>query len=161
MFGNNFFFFWLSWASEPMGSVVVACGPCDSWDLSSPIRIESTSPALEGRFLTTGPPGKSLEIFFFVSYIFYFHLYHPFLKEWQEKISTHSADWPAVQALWKCFLKKLKHFSQSLSGHHVTHLPSIVELPTGQEESWKHTWHLSLSAQAVASCVLVLERVFI
>ena len=164
MFGNNLFF-WLSWAPERMGSVVVACGPCGLWDFSSPTRIESISPALEGRLLTTGPPGKSLKkiffFLFFVSSIFYFHLYHPFLKEWQDKISTHSADWPAVQALWKWFLKKLKHFSQSLSGNHVTHLPLVAELPTGQEESWEHTWHLSLSAQAVAGCVLVLEKIFI
>ena len=29
--------------------------------------MEPMSPALEGRFLTTGPPGKSLEYFFFKS----------------------------------------------------------------------------------------------
>ena len=34
------------------------------WDLSSPARIELTSPALQGRFLTTGPPGKSLKLGF-------------------------------------------------------------------------------------------------
>ena len=64
MFGNNLFF-WLSWAPERMGSVVVACGPCGLWDFSSPTRIESISPALEGRFLTTGPPGKPLNYFLF------------------------------------------------------------------------------------------------
>ena len=49
-------------ASEHVGPVVVVCG------LSCPVAcgilvpqpgIEPTSPALEGRFLTTGPPGKS------------------------------------------------------------------------------------------------------
>ena len=34
------------------------------WDLSSRPGIEPTSPALEGGFLTTGPPGKSLCSFF-------------------------------------------------------------------------------------------------
>ena len=29
------------------------------WDLSSPISDQTTSPALGGRFLTTGPLGKS------------------------------------------------------------------------------------------------------
>ena len=30
------------------------------WDLSSPTRDQTHVPALEGRFLTTGPPGTSL-----------------------------------------------------------------------------------------------------
>ena len=52
-----------------MGSVVAAhglpsCGvwaqfPCGLWDLSSLTRDEPESPALQGRSLTTGPPGKS------------------------------------------------------------------------------------------------------
>ena len=29
------------------------------WDLSSPTRDQTRFPALESRFLTTGPPGKS------------------------------------------------------------------------------------------------------
>ena len=33
--------------------------PCGMWDLSSLTKIKSAFPALEGRFLTTGPPGKS------------------------------------------------------------------------------------------------------
>ena len=41
---------------------VFSCGawaslPCNIWDLPQP-RIEPASPALEGGFLTTGPPGK-------------------------------------------------------------------------------------------------------
>ena len=32
----------------------------DMWDLISPTRNQTTSLALEGKFLTTGPPGKSL-----------------------------------------------------------------------------------------------------
>ena len=39
-----------------MGSVVAACGIF----IPQP-RIEPTSPALQGRFLTTGSPGKSQE----------------------------------------------------------------------------------------------------
>ena len=33
--------------------------PSDIWDLSSLTRDQTLSPALEGRFLTTGSPGKS------------------------------------------------------------------------------------------------------
>ena len=33
--------------------------PCGMWNLPGP-RIEPMSPALAGRFLTTGPPGRSL-----------------------------------------------------------------------------------------------------
>ena len=51
-------------------SGVVACRLCrilaqsfySMWDLPGP-RIESTYPVLAGRFLTTGPPGKSQEHF--------------------------------------------------------------------------------------------------
>ena len=32
---------------------------CSMWDLSSPTKGKSMCPALQGRFLTTGPPGKS------------------------------------------------------------------------------------------------------
>ena len=58
-------------ALEHEGSVVVAC------KLSCPVAcgilvpgpgIEPVSPALEGRFLTTGPPGKSVDLFFFVCF---------------------------------------------------------------------------------------------
>ena len=34
------------------------------WDLTSPQGIEPKPPALEGKVLTTGPPGKSLDISF-------------------------------------------------------------------------------------------------
>ena len=33
--------------------------PHNMWDLSSPTWDQTQSPALEGRFLTTGPPGRS------------------------------------------------------------------------------------------------------
>ena len=36
--------------------------PHGMWNLSSPTRIKPTSPALEGGSLTTGPPGKSLDV---------------------------------------------------------------------------------------------------
>ena len=36
--------------------------PCGMWDLPGP-GFELMSPALAGRFLTPGPPGKSLSIF--------------------------------------------------------------------------------------------------
>ena len=44
-------------------SVVAVHGLSCMWDLPRP-GIEPVSPALEGRFLTTGPPGKSLENIF-------------------------------------------------------------------------------------------------
>ena len=53
-----YFIFW--WC---MGSVVAACGiscPAACSILVSLPGIEPASPALQGRFLTTGPPGKSL-----------------------------------------------------------------------------------------------------
>ena len=49
-------------ASEHMGSVVVACGLSCSLACGILVTwsgIEFTSPALVGRFLTTGQPGKS------------------------------------------------------------------------------------------------------
>ena len=36
----------------------------DIWDLSSWARFEPVSPALQSRFLTTGPPGKSQKFIF-------------------------------------------------------------------------------------------------
>ena len=50
-----------AWASTAMGSLVVVQGLqllCSMWDLPGP-RIEPVSPALAGRLLTTGHPGKS------------------------------------------------------------------------------------------------------
>ena len=41
------------------GCLVVAWGLSCTWDLSSPIRDWTMSATLQGRFLTTGPPGKS------------------------------------------------------------------------------------------------------
>ena len=41
--------------------------PCGMWDLSSRPEIEPTFPALKGRFLTTGPPGKSPFVFLIVT----------------------------------------------------------------------------------------------
>ena len=77
-FFDNYLFIWLhqvlvaavgSWVCHA-GSFVAAmglssCGPwaellCGTWDRSSPTRIEPVSPALQDRFLSTGPPGKSL-----------------------------------------------------------------------------------------------------
>ena len=52
---------------QRVGSLVVACGlscPVTCGILVSPPGIEPMSPALEGRFLTTGPPGKSLSLYF-------------------------------------------------------------------------------------------------
>ena len=48
-----------------MGSVVVALLPCDMWDLPGP-EVKPMSPALAGRFLTTGPPGKSKISYFLI-----------------------------------------------------------------------------------------------
>ena len=42
-----------------------------AWGILVPgLGIEPLSPALEGRFLTTGPPGKSLKLYF-KAYILY------------------------------------------------------------------------------------------
>ena len=52
------------WASEHVSSVVVAHGlscPAACGILLPRLGIEPAFPALEGRFLTTGPRGKSLE----------------------------------------------------------------------------------------------------
>ena len=54
-------------ALEYVGSVVSACKlscPMACGILIPPLEIELASPALEGGFLTTGPPGKSLLYFF-------------------------------------------------------------------------------------------------
>ena len=73
-----FLFFWLFWVFIAVCgllvvgfSLVVVCGLQSAWVqlfscpvacgiLVPPPGIEPASPALEGRFLTTGPPGKSL-----------------------------------------------------------------------------------------------------
>ena len=50
------------WAPQHVGSVVAACGlscPAACGILVPRPGMEPVSPALEGRFLTTGPPGKS------------------------------------------------------------------------------------------------------
>ena len=54
-------------ATERTGSVVAARGiscPATCGIFVRQPGIESTSPALEGGFLTTGPPGKSLKVSF-------------------------------------------------------------------------------------------------
>ena len=51
-----------TWAPEHVGSVVAAPGlscPVACGNLVPQPGIEPVSPALEGGFLTTGPPGKS------------------------------------------------------------------------------------------------------
>ena len=53
----NCLFSWLHWVSSVAAhglSCLVACGFSVAWP-----GIKPMSPALEGRFLTTGPPGKS------------------------------------------------------------------------------------------------------
>ena len=40
--------------------------PRGMWDLSSPTRDQTVSPELEGQVLTTGPPGKSQNLWIFV-----------------------------------------------------------------------------------------------
>ena len=45
------------------GVIVASCriSPCGMWDLSSSTRNHTCIPELQGGFLTTGPPGRSLE----------------------------------------------------------------------------------------------------
>ena len=68
-----------------MSSVVVArglCCPAARGILIPRPGIEPTSPALEGRFFTTGPPGKSLPYYSLKScpteenFLFIFHYFH-------------------------------------------------------------------------------------
>ena len=60
----NILFLWLCWVLVVACRIfVAAAGLVALWHVgpfTSLPRDESTSPALEGRFLTTGPPGKSL-----------------------------------------------------------------------------------------------------
>ena len=63
-FSIYLFHFWLHGVLAEAHRIL-CCGtwaylPCGMWDLGSPPGIEPVSPALEGRFLTMGPPGKSL-----------------------------------------------------------------------------------------------------
>ena len=60
-------------APECVGLVVVACGlscPEACGILVPQAGIEPMSPALEGGFLTTGPPGKSLLYYNLINLIF-------------------------------------------------------------------------------------------
>ena len=55
--------FWLSWVFVAVRRLccLAACGI-----LAPQAEIEPMSPVLEGRFLTTGPPGKSCLYFIFI-----------------------------------------------------------------------------------------------
>ena len=55
LFSLNFLFFFFFF-----------CCTFGMWDLSSPTRDGTQPPALEGRVLTTGPPGKSAIIIIFI-----------------------------------------------------------------------------------------------
>ena len=62
--------------------------PCSMWDLPGP-GIKPVSPALAGRFLTTGPPGKSPESTLLMIHVFYLlwrGLRKGLLGEWMHKI---------------------------------------------------------------------------
>ena len=62
--------------------------PCSMWDLPGP-GIKSVSPALAGRFLTTGPLGKSPESTLLMIHVFYLlwrGLGKGLLGEWMPKI---------------------------------------------------------------------------
>ena len=83
-FNFYFLFIWLHWVSVAAHKCLVAseifrCSaraldprlssysvqawlPSGLWALSSPTKDQATSPVFEGRFLTTGPAGKSLII---------------------------------------------------------------------------------------------------
>ena len=43
--------------------------PCGIWDLSSLSRAQTHAPCSGGTVLITGPPGKSLNFFFFLSFL--------------------------------------------------------------------------------------------
>ena len=62
--------------------------PCSMWDLPGP-GIKPVSPALAGRFLTTGPPGKSPESTLLMIHVFYLlwrGLRKGLLGEWMHKL---------------------------------------------------------------------------
>ena len=59
---NLFFSFWLLWVFT-VGCGLSCFAVCGI--LVPPPGIEPTSPALQGTFLTSGPPGKSLILYFF------------------------------------------------------------------------------------------------
>ena len=79
MWVNTFnFFFWPHH---------VACGILVLWP-----GIEPTSPALQGKFLITGPPGKSSKIFkkyFLVTNSTPLHSYFKRSREWKVKVSFY------------------------------------------------------------------------
>ena len=98
--------------------------------------VEPTSPALQGRFLTTGPPGKSLSSIFLIfavlvdekSSIFY-------LKsgkfEYRSKLTAllvaYSAHFCVLCGLW---LPSAEYFTQSGSWSSVTHIRFLPPLPS-------------------------------
>ena len=56
-----------TWVLEHVGSVVAACHLSSSMTYETLVpepEIEPVFPALQGGFLTTGPPGKSLDGYF-------------------------------------------------------------------------------------------------
>ena len=66
LFKIFFFFMWATFKvfTEFVTILTVLCfgfGAWGMWDLSSPTRDRTCTPALGGKVLSTGPPGKSLE----------------------------------------------------------------------------------------------------
>ena len=99
-----------TWALEHVGSVVAACGL--SWPVECGILvprpgIEPASPALEGGFLTTGPPGKSLFLYFFWN------------KVQRQSFLSHLGDlifWLDAQKIF-FFSCKVQKFSENIPWH--------------------------------------------
>ena len=77
-------------ALECMGSIVVACGLSTSETCRILVPwpgIQSASPAWEGRFLATGPPGKSLDL------LFYFFFYVSSCPIWARVLWERTHIW--------------------------------------------------------------------
>ena len=68
---NIYYLFWLHWVLVADWCVGLAAQPHVGSQLPHK-GFEPASPALQGRFLTPGPPGKSLGCFFFSLIIFIF-----------------------------------------------------------------------------------------
>ena len=78
------------------------------WDLSSPTRDQTWAPTLQGRFVTTGPPGKYLKRPFQTWIIGS----KSWLKIQQERPTSKFIKWPCFPQSWSLLVRLtcLQHF---------------------------------------------------
>ena len=77
------------------------------WDLSSPTRDQTSAPTVQGRFFTTGPPGKYLKRPFQTWIIGS----KSWLKIQQERATSKFIKWPCFPQSWS-LLVRLTHLQQ-------------------------------------------------